>query len=440
MNISIIIVALGALILFSHVFNALFDKTKVPNVLLLMLIGIVVGPIAGLAKPEDLGIAGKVFTTVTLICVLFESGSRLNFDSLKQSLGSSILLTLANFFAMLAICGLCGRLLLGLDWLHSFYLGAVLGGTSSAVVIPMLSQLKPGDKANTILLLESSLSDVICLATGLAIFSGIQTGEVDFSQSAKEFGLSITLAIILGTLIGAGWLIFLKKVLKDMKNSIFTSFALAFIIYGLCELININGGIAILCYGIALGNTDRIKRVRVMVRLTEDRIGLNKEERDFFSEIVFVLQTYFFVYIGLSIQFNNVWHLAAGLLIVFLCYAGRYCTGSMIRSKEVCRRDHRLIATLGPKGLIGAVLATMPLDAAVSEVEIKQGITVRNVAYAVVFFSILASSIMVIVGEFRRSKEEAPESASEPEAASHSEGTGSQQQEQFSEGNSQPEA
>ena len=77
MNILTIIIALGLLIFFSHLFNELFNKTKIPNVLLLLLIGILVGPIGGVITKDFFGEIGRVFTIITLIVILFESGAGL---------------------------------------------------------------------------------------------------------------------------------------------------------------------------------------------------------------------------------------------------------------------------------------------------------------------------------------------------------------------------
>ena len=74
MNIYTIVISLGLLIFFSHAFNELFDRTKIPNVLLLLLIGIIVGPIGGIVSKDFFGQLGNVFTTITLIVILFESG------------------------------------------------------------------------------------------------------------------------------------------------------------------------------------------------------------------------------------------------------------------------------------------------------------------------------------------------------------------------------
>ena len=84
MNIYTIVIALGLLIFFSHAFNELFDRTKVPNVLLLLLIGIIVGPIGGIVSKDFFGQLGNVFTTITLIVILFESGVGLRFSEIKK--------------------------------------------------------------------------------------------------------------------------------------------------------------------------------------------------------------------------------------------------------------------------------------------------------------------------------------------------------------------
>lgn len=361
MDISVVIIALGLLIFFSHTFNALFVKTRIPNVLLLMLIGLVIGPVLHLISPADLGQFGSVFTTITLIVILFESGTNLNPQTLKQSIGKATLLTILNFVCVMLITFLVGHFLLDLTVLHCLFLGAAVGGTSSAVVVSMLSQVKPGPKAEMILFLESALSDIVCLIVALAVLSGIQTGAISVGGMFKAMGIAMLASLLAGFVVGTIWLVVLKKWLSHIKNSMFTSFALAFIIYGACETIDWNGGLAVLAFGLTLSNIGSAKFMRRLFAIGEES-GLNQEERHFYSEIVFVLQTYFFVYIGVSIQLGNVWHLVIGAVIVALIFALRPLTAKTMGRKDMDGRDHKLMAALGPKGLVGAVLASLPLQ------------------------------------------------------------------------------
>ena len=45
---------LGLLIFCAHLFNAWFSRRRIPDVLLLMVIGILVGPVSGWITPEQL--------------------------------------------------------------------------------------------------------------------------------------------------------------------------------------------------------------------------------------------------------------------------------------------------------------------------------------------------------------------------------------------------
>ncbi len=476
MDMAYIIISLGLLIVFSHVFSALFVRIRVPSVLLLMIIGLLAGPVFQLVQPEDVGKAGSVFTTVTLICILFESGTGLSLKTIGASIGKASLLTVLNFIGMLAICAPVGHYILDLDWIHSFFLGAALGGTSSAIIIPMLEQLRPGGRTRMALLLESTFSDVLCLAVALALMSGIESGHIDMKDAAVGTLQSVIFAVAAGAVAGTAWLLILKSRLQHMKHSIFTSFALAFIIYGICELVGWNGGLCVLSYGVALGNIGHASFVRKWIT-TEENLGINKEERDFFGEVVFVLQTYFFVYIGICIQLKNPWHLAVGAIVVALAFCCRHFVAGLVGGPALAPRDRRLLAALGAKGLVAAVLATVPLqstadyirdngldaEAVENAAELKMndempfrtvaadyyapvqatisagstipgsdyrnfaeavdlvyaGKTVRNVAYAVVLLSIILCAVLVILGE--RQPADQPEPSSEPETVPEAE-------------------
>jgi len=312
-----------------------------------------------------MGKLGSVFTTVTLIAILFESSISLDLKVLRKALLGASLITLLNFSGVMMIGLLIGHYLLNLDWLHSLFFGAALGGTSAAVVIPTINQLNPNPKAKTVLYLESAMSDILCLVVALALLAGIQTGELSVSGILNNMWISILFAITIGFVLGMIWIVILKKYLSGMKNTMFTTFALAFILYGFCERMGLNGGISILAFGITAGNIGKAGFIRKLFTLNEESV-FNQQERNFYSEIVFVLQTYFFVYIGICIQLNNIWHLLFGLLLVVLAYALRPLFTLLLGNKDINRRDKQLINALGPKGLVAAVLASLPLQYALN--------------------------------------------------------------------------
>ena len=418
MDISIILIALGLLIFFAHIFGAAFPKTRIPSVLLLMLIGLLLGPVTGLINPASFGTAGSVFTTITLICILFQSGTTLDLKVLGKSIGPALLATLLNFFLILGISLLLGTYLLHLNIIQCCFLGAALGGTSSAVVIPMVNQLKPSEKAATILNLEAALSDIVCLIIAMSLLESFGTGDIDASHIAWDIVLNMLGSIAIGIVVGYAWIVILKNLLSDLSNTMFTTFALAFIIYGLTNLIGLNGGMAILAFGIATANYHMSPIAKKSFTDRAESMSLNANDRNFYSEIVFILQTYFFVYVGISIRFNNWHYLLVGALFTALMFATRFVSMTFMGKKGLSRRDRRLLRVLGPKGLVAAVLSSLPLqwalktNASAKMIEACQAI--QDVAYATVLFSIITCSLIIVITE---KKQQGGDEQEEEEAA-----------------------
>ena len=80
-NTGLVIAFIGLLIFAAHLFTEIFSRKRIPDVLLLMVIGLILGPILHWVKPEDLGSVAGVFTTITLVIILFQSSRSSTFSS-----------------------------------------------------------------------------------------------------------------------------------------------------------------------------------------------------------------------------------------------------------------------------------------------------------------------------------------------------------------------
>lgn len=98
-----IILAVGLLIFAAHALSFVFKKTLIPDVLILIIFGIVIGPVLHLVSSSDFGKIGQVITTIALVVILFESGCSLNFRVLMNSFKTSGFLTLASFIVTTVI-------------------------------------------------------------------------------------------------------------------------------------------------------------------------------------------------------------------------------------------------------------------------------------------------------------------------------------------------
>ena len=306
-NTGLVIAFIGLLIFAAHLFTEIFSRKRIPDVLLLMIIGLFLGPIFHLVKPEYFGSVASVFTTITLVIILFQSGTELNFNTLLNSIRGTAKLTLINFFITMIVVALLG-LIVNLDFLTRLMLGAILGGTSSAVVIPMVSQLKISQKGGTILILESAFSDVLCIVFAWAYLQAIQSGgAMNVGKVLGDIISSFILATVIGVISAILWSYVLERV-RHVKNSILTTPAFVFIVYGFNEWLGFSGAIAALAFGIGMANIDSMYNSGIVIKKmfkNGEPTKLNETEKQLFSEVVFLLKTFFFVYIGVSIQLNQ---------------------------------------------------------------------------------------------------------------------------------------
>ncbi len=389
MDLPLIIIFLGVLIVAAHVFNVLFDKIRIPNALLLTIVGILIGPIFHIVRLEHFGKVGPVFTNITLIIIIFTSGLNLKLKELGSAIGPSLIFSLLNFFTTAGIITVIAYMSGASDWVTASFIGAILGGTSSAVVIPMIKQVKVNAKAETMLLLESALTDVLCLVLGLTMLSALKEGVFSAATMGTVLWQSFTFAAILGLLAAFLWAIFLGKIGR-LANSTMLNLAVVFVVSGVADKLGWNGGIAALIFGITLGNIHLLGNtfMRKLISAEESE----NVEKGFLDEIAFVLQTYFFVFLGVSIQFGNVWVYVLAVISVVLILALRPIAVKASVWSKMPINDLSIMSVMMPKGLVPAILASIPL-----QLGLLNGEFIRDFAYSVVLVSLVVCSVLVIL-------------------------------------------
>lgn len=390
------ILGIGLLVFFGHFLTGFFEKTKIPDVLILTIAGIILGPILHVVKPEDFGKVGPVFTTLALIIILFEGGIHLNVRSLVSHAGDTVTISVATFALTVLALSLVADLLLPVDYPTALLIGVILGGTSSAVVVPMIRVLRIGERTRTILFLESALTDVLVVVLSLALLQAMVAGAaspdggIDGSSIAAGIAMSFLMSAVIGAVGAFLWSALLDKV-RQFPNTVFTTFAAVFILYGVADLQGYSGAIAALAFGIAVANFSNIPDRLVGKLFTFKLVGFAEHERAFFAEVVFLVKTFFFVFLGLSISLTDLRTVSVGLALVPVFYVGRLFVVRLLADREVTRREAMLMTSLIPKGLASAVLAALPL-----QMGLASGAIVQSTVYAVILFSIVFCAALVL--------------------------------------------
>ena len=121
---------------------------------------------------------------------------------------------------------------------------------------------------------------------------------------------------------------------------------------------------------------------------TSELEPLNEMDITFYREAVFLLKTYFFVYLGVSVHFGAAALIMVAVLMTILVYLMRLAlTRVALQGAAYHLRDTAITSMMVPKGLAAAVLAGLPLQYGVTGGEV-----IRDTTYMVVLVSISLSN------------------------------------------------
>jgi NhaP-type Na+/H+ or K+/H+ antiporter len=392
-NIAQVIAFVGILVFLAHLFTGVFSRTRIPDVILLIIIGICVGPVLGLASPALFGAVGPVFTTITLIIILFESGIALKLSNLRSALGGAMTLAPLSFFFSMAIVAGFVIWLTDLELLPAFILGAIVGSTSEAVVIPLVRQLKIREETQALLSVESSVNDVLSIVITMALIEAYLLGTFEIAPVFGDLIASFLVALVFGVVGAFIWSILLHRI-HAIKNAIFTTPAFVFVLFGIVEILGFSGAIAALAFGVTIGNIETIRFPIFKTLMVKEPVGLNETERIFFSEVAFLLKTFFFIYLGISLELISGWLITVGLVLTIIAFVIRLPAVKLSVKEAIPPKDVSVMAVMIPKGLAAVVLATIPM-----QLGVVGGEMIKNITYGIVLFSIVITSFLVILLE-----------------------------------------
>jgi cell volume regulation protein A len=265
--VSIFLLIIAAIFVIGIAGELVFQKTGVPDVVWLILVGIVLGPVTGTVTREQLMTVAPYFGALTLVVVLFDGGSELRLSELRAAARHGTALAVVGFLASIAIlapasmlASVAGILPAEWTWLHGVMLGAILGGSSSVVIMPALAKAGLVARISNVLNLDSALTDVLCVVVAAACIDIAVTGSTDAGMAAIALGKSFGIGLGLGCVVGLLSLL----VLGRLKHSAYAYPLMLGGLLSLYVLVSELGGsaaLAILAVAVMVGNAPALSKV-----------------------------------------------------------------------------------------------------------------------------------------------------------------------------------
>lgn len=344
-----IIITICILILIAYVFDITSSKTKVPSVILLLLLGWLVKQISttvGIRIP-NLNPILPILGTIGLILIVLEGSLELELNPSKFSLvKKSFMVALLPIVLLAIIIAAIFYFGYGIDFKTGLTNIIPLCVISSAIAIPSVKNLSGSQKE--FIIYESSLSDII----GVVFFNFVALNNTFGIKTIWDF-LGELLGIIIISFIATGGLSYLlNKINTHIKFA--PIIVLVILIYNISKIYHLPALIFILIFGLFLGNLDEMKQLPVIEWLKPEL--LNREVKKFKEitiEATFIIRVLFFLLFGYLMETSEILNPQTFVWAVGIV-AGIYLIRLLIL--KLYKTELSPLVFIAPRGLITILL------------------------------------------------------------------------------------
>lgn len=345
----LIIVLFLALGIFSQ---WLANRIKWPSIVVMSIVGLLVGPILGLANPEQT-LGSEIFSPIVSLAVaiiLFEGSSNLDFRELKGISKAVIRIITIGATIAWVLGAIALHKILGFPISIAIVMGGLLLITGPTVIQPLLKQAKVRNSVDTVLRWESIILDPLGPILALAAFYVYQIVGQGFGY---QLLLIFIFKMLIVALIGFGasfffnWLIQRDVIPQNLMPSIQLVFIL--LVFSICDqILDESGLLAVTIFGLMMA---RYKRHDLIY----------KESDHFIENMSSILVSTVFILITSSLTpsvLMNVlsWKLVIFSLVMIVLVRPIAVLLSTIGT-EITKKERALVAMMAPRGIVVLTVA-----------------------------------------------------------------------------------
>ena len=382
-----LIITISILLLLAYVFDITASKTKIPSVILLLLLGFgakLVTESLNISIP-NLNPILPILGTIGLILIVLEGSLELEINKsklpliLKSSIVALIPLLVISF-GIAYYLNHFEHLPLKLALASAIPIGII----SSAIAIPSARNLLNNEKE--FITYESSLSDIF----GVIFFNFITLNDNIGSKTFGDFSLELLSMLglsFVATLLLAG---FLNKIQHHIK--FVPMIILVLLIYGIAKLFHLPALIFILIFGLFIGNIDQLRHYKFIQKFHPVNFTKDVHKfREITTELAFLIRALFFMLFGFLMDLGDV--LNSETILFALCITlGIFIVRFMIL--KIFKLQTNPLVFIAPRGLITILLfLSIPISQQIEQIDKSLIIQV-----------IILSALIMMIGLMRYKK------------------------------------
>lgn len=294
-----VLVVLGAALAFGTLAALLAKKLRVPDVAVLLIVGILVGPeMAGFVNIKADSALNQVILIFGSCYILFDGGASLRLKVLKEVWITILVISTVGVLITAAITGIAAHYILGVPPIIALLLGASLASTDPATLVPIFKQVPIKDRVAQTVMSESAFNDAmgaIVTFTVLAVAMG--SGTFSLGHSAFELLQQAGLGIVVGGALGYAAAFVIGHEKYDFLVEYAPVVTLMAVIGAYMEADNLSasGFMAVFVFGIIIGNKE----------IFGFEMGNDEQHRleEFVTTTALIMRMFIFILLGAQVDF-----------------------------------------------------------------------------------------------------------------------------------------
>lgn len=310
-----VLLSFGVILAFGAVCGLIAQKVKVPDVVIFLLVGILMGPeVSGLINIKADSALNQIILIFGSCYILFDGGASLRLKVLKEVWITIVVIATVGVLIMTAVTGVAAYYILKVPFIIALLLGATIASTDPATLVPIFKQVRIKERVSQTVMSESAFNDAMGAIVTFAILA-VATGNGAFSITTslfnliKESGLGILAGGILGYL--AALLIAHEKYSFLSEYAPVVTLMAVIGAYLGADNLHASGFMAVFVFGIVLGNKD--------VFGFKMEKGEEHKLEEYVLTTAFIMRMFIFILLGSQVDFGLMkQYMGSGFLIVLI--------------------------------------------------------------------------------------------------------------------------
>lgn len=386
-----ILIILSGLVIFSYLFDLVANKTKLPSILLLLLLGIGLRLLVDNLNLHTFNFLRilPALGTVGLILIVFEGSLDLKYDKAKnQIIKGAFLSAIVILLLTVSVITFIIYQITGQDLYLCFANAIPFSVISSTIAIPSVASFSK--KTKEFIIYESSFSDIL----GIVLFNFVVSNEHISVGSFASLGLETLLILVLSAISCIFLLYIMGKISHHIK--FFLIISILILVYAIGQSYHLSSLILILAFGLFLNNADTIKyawfrTTFIYKNLSHDLAQLHQLS----AESAFIIRTFFFVIFGFTMniaELNDKLILINGFFILCSIYIIRFAYLYFFKKEHVLPEGF-----VTPRGLISILLYY----------NLPENLQLQELGTSFLFMIVLGTSLVMSIGLMTSKKDKA---------------------------------